>query len=96
MIQFCSKTAQYETPAFTFLLQTGNFLDTRNVEIDRHDAAFKRIFAILFIASTLKITEKGHQYEDMCRVTSIKIVDVDVERREDIILVNFVITFKSK
>ena len=45
--------------------------------------------------STLKITEKGHQYEDMCRFRSIKIVDVDVEHKGDIILVKFVITFKS-
>jgi len=63
---------------------------------DRHGAAFKRIFLILFIASTLKITEKGHQYEDMCGVTSIKILDVDVEHRGDIILVQFDITFNSK
>jgi len=44
----------------------------------------------------LKITEKGHQYEDMCGVTSIKIVGVDVGGRGDIILVKFVITFNSK
>jgi hypothetical protein len=49
-------------------------LDTGDGEIDRHGAAFKRIFPILFIASMLKITEKGHQYEDMCGVTSIKFV----------------------
>jgi hypothetical protein len=34
----------------------------------------REFFPILFIASMLKITEKGHQYEDMCGVTSIKIM----------------------
>jgi len=51
---------------------------------------------IFFIASMLKITEKGHRYEDMCGVTSMKIVDFNVEHKGDIILVQFVITFNSK
>jgi len=71
-------------------------LDTEDGEIDRHGAAFKRFFAILFIASMLKVTEKRHQYEDMCGVTSIKIVDVDVEQRGDIVLVKFFITFNRR
>jgi hypothetical protein len=44
----------------------------------------------------LKRTEKGHQYEDTCGDISIKIVDVDLEHRGDIILVKFVIAFNSK
>jgi hypothetical protein len=40
-------------------------LDTEDAQIDRHGEAFMRIFAILFIASVLKIREKGHQYEDV-------------------------------
>jgi hypothetical protein len=71
-------------------------LDTGDGEIDRHGSAFKRISAILFIASMLKITEKGHQYEDMCGVTSIKIVEVNAQHRGDIMLVKFAITFNKK
>jgi len=71
-------------------------LDTGDGETDRHGAALKRIFAITFIASMLKITEKGHQYEDMCGVTPIKIVDVDVEHRGGVILVKYVINFNNR
>jgi hypothetical protein len=67
-----------------------------DAQIDRHGEAFMRIFAIIFIASVLKRTEKGHQYEDMYGVTSIKIVYVDVDHRRDTLLVKFAITLNSK
>jgi hypothetical protein len=71
-------------------------LDTGDGEIDRHGEALKRIFAILCIPSMLKITEKSHQYEDMCGVTTISIVYDDVDHRGDIILVKFAITLNCK
>jgi hypothetical protein len=44
----------------------------------------------------LKITENFHQYEDVCGVTFIKIVQVDIEHRGEIILVKFAITFNRR